>query len=63
MQNRIKERREELRMTQEELAAKSNISRQTIHALETGKADNVTLSTMMSIAHALESSTEKIFLP
>ena len=37
----IKERREELGMTQEELSRKSGVSRQTISAIETGKYDNV----------------------
>lgn len=62
MENKIKARREELHMSQEELAEKANISRQTIHVLETGKAGNVLMSTMMAIARALESTVDEIFL-
>lgn len=62
MQNKIKARREELRMTQEELAEKANISRQTVHVLETGKAENVLMSTMIAIARALKSTVDEIFL-
>lgn len=63
MKNKVKERREELKMTQEELAEKSNISRQTIHMLETEKAGNITLATMMAVSKALDSTVEQIFLP
>ena len=62
MENRIRERREELRMSQEELAEKANVSRQTIHKLESGKAENVTLATMLAVSSALESTAEKLFL-
>lgn len=62
MGNKLKELREELRMSQEELANKANVSRQTIHMIETGKADNVTLATMRSLANALGTTVEKIFL-
>ena len=62
MENRVRERREELHMTQEELAEKANVSRQTIHVLESGKADNVTLATMLAVSNALESTAEKLFL-
>lgn len=59
---KIRERREELRMSQEELAEKAGISRQTIHLIESGKLENVTLGTMKAIATALDSTVEKIFL-
>ena len=62
MENRVRERREELHMTQEELAERANVSRQTIHVLESGKADNVTLATMLAVSNALESTAEKLFL-
>lgn len=58
---RIKERREELRMTQEELAVKSGVSRQTISSLETGKYENVLTSTLSAIASALDTTVDKIF--
>lgn len=59
----IKERREELRMTQEELANKSGVSRQTISALENGKYDNVLIGTLAAIATALDTTVDKIFYP
>lgn len=59
----IKDRREELKMTQEELAIKSGISRQTISSLETGKYDNVLMSTLAAIAEALNTTVDKIFCP
>lgn len=62
MENRVRERREELHMTQEELAERANVSRQTIHVLESGKAENVTLATMLAVSNALESTAEKLFL-
>ena len=58
---KIKERREELRMTQEELAQKSGVSRQTISSLETGKYENVLVGTLASIANALGTTVDKIF--
>ena len=58
---RIKERREELRMTQEELAQKSGVSRQTISSLETGKYENVLVGTLAAIANALGTTVDKIF--
>jgi DNA-binding XRE family transcriptional regulator len=59
----IKERREELKMTQEELANKSGVSRQTISSLETGKYNNVLTGTLEAIASALDTTVEKIFCP
>ena len=60
---RIRERREELQMTQEQLAEKSGVSRQTISSIETGKADNVLVSTLAAIAVALGTTVDKIFYP
>lgn len=59
----IKDRREELKMTQEQLAIKSGVSRQTISSLETGKYDNVLMSTLAAIAAALDTTVDKIFCP
>lgn len=58
---KIKERREELKMTQEELAQKSGVSRQTISSIETGKYENVLVGTLAAIATALETTVDKIF--
>ena len=60
---KIKERREELRMSQEELAQKSGVSRQTISNIETGKYENVLVGTLASIALALDTTVDKIFYP
>lgn len=59
----IRERREALGMTQEELALKSGVSRQTISSLETGKYGNVLTSTLTAIASALDTTVDKIFYP
>lgn len=57
---KIKEVRESLNMTQEELAAKSGISRGTISALENG--DPITTSkTLVSLAKAMGVSVDRIF--
>ena len=58
---KIKERREELNMTQEELAQRSGVSRQTISALENDKYDNVLVGTLAAIATALGTTVDKIF--
>lgn len=60
---KIKERREELRMTQEELAAKAGISRQTISSLENNRYENVMVGTLAAIAVALDTTVDKIFYP
>lgn len=60
---RIKERREELRMSQEELAEKSGISRPTISAIETGKDKSVLTGTLIALAKALDTTVDKIFYP
>lgn len=57
----IKERREALGMSQEELANKSKVSRQTISALECGKTENVLVGTLVSIANALDTTVDKFF--
>ena len=58
---KIKEFREAARMTQEELAEKSGISRGTISALENGTARNTTSKTLVQIARALNATVEQIF--
>ena len=60
---RIKERREALGMTQEQLAEKSGVSRQTISALESGKSENVLVGTLAAIATALDTTVDKFFCP
>ena len=58
---RIKDRREELGMKQEDLANKSNVSRGTISALENGKYENVLVGTLASIATALDTTVDSFF--
>ena len=60
---KIKERREELRMSQEELSEKSGVNRTTISAIETGKAKQVLTGTLVALAEALETTVDKIFYP
>lgn len=58
---RIKEVREAKKMTQEELAEKSGVSRGTISALENGSVRTTTTKTLVNIARALEVSVDQIF--
>lgn len=58
---KIKEVREALKMTQEELAEKSGVSRGTISALESGTVKITTTKTLCKLAHALGVSIDQIF--
>ena len=58
---KIKEVRESLKMTQEELAAKSGVSRGTISALENGTMRTTTTKTLVKLARGLGTSVEQIF--
>ena len=60
---KIKERREELRMSQEELSEKSGVNRTTISMIETGKAEQVLTGTLVALAKALDTTIDKIFYP
>ena len=60
---RIKELREKLDMTQEELSEKSGVSRGTICALENGTDRNTTSKTLLNIARALETTVDRLFYP
>ena len=55
---KIRQRRKELKMNQETLAQKSNISRERISAIETGKCKNVLVGTLTAIASALDTTVE-----
>lgn len=62
MNNKIKEKREKIGITQEELANKAGVSRTTISDLENHKNVNITNATMKKIAiDGLESSVMEIF--
>jgi DNA-binding helix-turn-helix protein len=59
----IKQRREELNMSQEELSLKSGVSRSIISELESGKRiENTTIETIVKISRALDTPIQKIFL-
>ena len=60
---RIKELRESLNMTQEELSRKSDVSRGTISALENGTERTTTTKTLMRIANALGTTVDRLFYP
>lgn len=58
---RIREVREAQRMTQEELAEKSGVSRGTISALENGTMRNTGSKTLLKLAEALGVTVDTIF--
>ena len=58
---RIRERRELLRMSQEDLSMKSGVSRQTISGLENTPGKNVSTKTLEKIAAALEITVGELF--
>lgn len=62
MQNNIRERRKELGLSQEALAQKCGVSRQTINAIENNKYDP-TLSLAFALANALQLTVDTLFTP
>ena len=58
---KIKELREAMEMTQEELAEKSGVSRGTISALENGIDRTTTSKTLVKLAQALDTTVDRIF--
>ena len=58
---KIKDFREALGMTQEELAKKSGVSRGTISALENGTERTTTTKTLSNIARALNTTVDRLF--
>lgn len=61
MDNILKNKREDLKMTKTELARKSNISRQTISSIENHQLNNIESKTMLKIANALNCDVGDIF--
>ena len=61
MKNKVRQRREELGLTQEELSIKSNVSRPTISMIETNSLENIESKTMLKLAIALECDIGDIF--
>lgn len=58
---KIKELREQKKMTQAELSEKSGVSRGTISALENGTSRATTTKTLAKIASALETTVDILF--
>ena len=62
MENKIRTKRKELGISQEELAKKCAVSRQTINAIENNKYDH-TLSLAFRLARELELTVDELFQP
>lgn len=62
MEYKIKTYREQMRMSQQELAALSGVSRATISGLESGTLTVTTTETLIKIAKALDKKVSDIFL-
>ena len=62
VENRIRARRKERGLSQEELARLCGVSRQTINAIENNKYDP-TLSLAFSLARALGTTVDGLFTP
>ena len=62
MKNIIRDRRKEIGLSQEELAKKCNVSRQTVNAIENDKYDP-TLSLAFNLAKELDVTVDELFTP
>ena len=62
MKNTIREKRKQLGLSQEELARRCGVSRQTINAIENNKYDP-TLSLAFSLAAELGTTVDELFNP
>jgi len=60
---RVREIREQQKMTQEELERRSGVSRQTISAIENEKvkAEDVKVGTLLALASALQTTIDCLF--
>ncbi len=58
---KIKEAREELKMSQEKLAKEAGVSRTIISGLESGAIKTTTTSTLLKISRALGKKINEIF--
>lgn len=61
MGKKIRDRRKAMKMSQEELAQKSKLSRARISAIENGKSRDILVSTLTTIASALDTTVELFF--
>ncbi len=62
MENNIREKRRELGLSQEELAKRCGVSRQTVNAIENNKYDP-TLSLAFQLARELGTTVDGLFRP
>lgn len=62
MENLIRSRRKKLGLSQEELAKKCGVSRQTVNAIENNKYDP-TLSLAFNLAKELQVTVDELFKP
>ena len=62
MENRIRELRKAAGMSQEELARRCGVTRQTINAIENNKYDP-TLALAFRLSEALETTVDALFSP
>ncbi|HJA65535.1 helix-turn-helix transcriptional regulator [Lachnoclostridium sp. An169] len=62
MRNMIRERRKELGLSQEELARKCGVTRQTVNAIENNKY-NPTLALAFDLARELRITVDELFMP
>lgn len=62
MKNNIREKRKACGLSQEELAKKCGVSRQTINAIENDKYDP-TLALALNLARELHVTVEELFIP
>ena len=62
MKNQIRERRKALGLSQEELARRCGVSRQTVNAIENNKYDP-TLALAFHLARELGTSVDALFSP
>lgn len=61
LNNRIYSERKSQRMSQNELAKKSDVSRATVSGLESGRISVTTTSTLIKISNALGKTVSEIF--
>lgn len=62
MENTIRERRKRMGLSQEELAGKCGVSRQTVNAIENNKYDP-TLALAFALAEHLDTTVDRLFSP
>ncbi|MDO4261696.1 MAG: helix-turn-helix transcriptional regulator [Eubacteriales bacterium] len=61
MENRIRMKRKELGLSQEELAKRCGVSRQTVNAIENNKYDP-TLALAFALARELQVTVDELFM-